>query len=108
MPTRIKKNSFIIIRVKENLTLKSDLSSLKSALMRCLGRGQTNFALSFTEKSYFFSHTISMLVECIDMVHKRGGMLGIVNPNNEILDLLHNIGFLEDRLTIFPTEDAVA
>jgi anti-anti-sigma factor len=103
----VDKNGCTILRVKEDLSAKSDLTTLKSAIKKHLSQGQYNLALAFTADSYFHTQTVSILVQCIEMVHKRGGMLGIVNPNSEILDMLNTIS-LDRLVNIYPSEDAVA
>jgi len=101
-----RKNGYEILRIQEDLSAKSDLSLVKAKIREYLSRGKVNLALAFTAKSYFHTQTISVLVQCIEMVHKRGGLLGIINPNEEIRDILRTIN-LDKLVRIFASEDSI-
>jgi len=101
-----RKNGYEILRIQEDLSAKSDLSLVKAKIREYLSRGKVNLALAFTADSYFHTQTISVLVQCIEMVHKQGGLLGIINPNEEIRDILRTIN-LDKLVRIFASEDSI-
>ena len=102
----IEKNGYIILRVEEDLSAKSNVQVLKSTIKKYLEQGQVNIAVMFTKNSFFHTQTISVLVQCIELVRERGGKLGIINPNTEIDDILHTIN-LNELVDIFSSEDEV-
>jgi anti-anti-sigma factor len=101
-----KRKDYVILRIQEDLSAKSNLAQLKERILGLLRKGQANIALSFTRNSYFHSQTIATLVQCIETVHEQGGTLAIVEPNEDIRDVLNTIS-LDKLVTIYPTEDAI-
>ncbi len=99
-------HDYVVLKVTEDLSAKSDLSQLKDEIKKLVGKGHVNIALSFTQNSYLHTQTISTLVQCIETVRERGGVLGIVNPNDDIRDVLNTIS-LDKLVQIFPCEEAL-
>ncbi|MBD3392533.1 MAG: STAS domain-containing protein [Chitinivibrionales bacterium] len=102
---RMRKNDCVILRVREDLSAKSNLAPLKAQIAELVRKDILRISLAFTESSYFHTHTIAILVQCIEIVHEKGGALGIINPNEEILDVLNTIS-LDKLVRIYATEDA--
>ena len=102
----INQNSYIVLQIKEDLSPKSDLTVLKDQIKAYLDSGSIKIALSFTEKSYFHTQTISALVQCVEYVNEKGGKLAIINPNAEIRDVLDTIS-LDKLVDVFPSIESI-
>ena len=104
--TTERKNGFVIIRITENLGLHSDISELKSIVSKILGGGEKRIALSFTLQSYLYTQSLSVLVQCLDMVNEKNGEFAAIKPNEDIYDALKAIG-ITAIVKVYPDEDAL-
>jgi anti-anti-sigma regulatory factor len=96
-------NGFQILKVKDPVNLGTDLADIRRLVDEYLGKGLHNIALSFTPDSYFYTKHISILVQCLERIKEAGGRLAVINPNDDILDVLKTIGFL-DLTSIYKSE----
>ncbi len=96
--------SYRLFSLEENLSLNSDISKLKELIYHALDEGIRSIALRFTEHSYLSTRTIAVLVTCFEEVKDRGGRLAIINPNEDILDVLGMID-LDRVVDYYPSEN---
>jgi anti-anti-sigma regulatory factor len=101
-----KRNGFQILRVNDPVNLRSDLGDLRKAVEEYVGQGVVNIALAFSKDSYFYTKHISILVQCLEMLKDANGTLAMIDPNEEILDVLRTIGFF-DFTKIYANDDEV-
>ncbi|MBD3392534.1 MAG: STAS domain-containing protein [Chitinivibrionales bacterium] len=101
---RYRKCDYFALRVTEDLGIRSDLSALKDAVVEYLEKGITRIAVSFTPHSFLNSEAVAVCVQCVEMVRDKGGTLGIIRPNAQILDILKITG-LEDLVQVFDSEE---
>jgi len=96
-----------IIRIKNDIGLKDDIGDLIGLVKEALQTGIANIALCFTQSSYFNTRSVSVLVQCHEILDEKGGHLSIVAPNPDLLDVLRTIG-LECSIAVFESESAIA
>ncbi|MBD3322621.1 MAG: STAS domain-containing protein [Chitinivibrionales bacterium] len=100
------RNGYHIFRIQEDLDADADLSLLKEMIREKVNQNISRIALVFTEKTYFYSATLSVLVQCLGIVKEQAGELAIVQPNDGILDTLRLTG-LSRMINIFNTENEI-
>ncbi|MBD3345818.1 MAG: STAS domain-containing protein [Chitinivibrionales bacterium] len=100
------KNGYHVFRIKEDLDADADLSVLKEMIREKVDQNASHIALVFTEGTYFYSATISVLVQCLGIVKEQAGELAIVQPNEGIQDTLRLTG-LARLITIFSSENEI-
>ncbi len=83
-------NGYVILHILEDIGTHSPLAPewLKTHVSRLLDRGVISVGLRFTEDTYFYSTTLSVLVECANLLKSSGGVLAVVSPNDKILEVL--------------------
>ncbi|HUI90647.1 MAG TPA: STAS domain-containing protein [Chitinivibrionales bacterium] len=99
-----KKNGYLVIRLKEDVGLNSDLTGLKSVIEQRLAQGARLIAIAFTPSSYLYTKSISVLIACSELIKDAGGRLAIVEANRDILDILSVIDF-DKVIKIFADEN---
>jgi anti-anti-sigma factor len=102
-----KKNGYLVFRLKEDVGLSSDLTKLKAAIGQHLARGARSIAIAFTQSSYLYTKSISVLISCLEMIKDVGGHLAIIEANRDILDILSVIDF-DKVIKIFASEADLA
>jgi anti-anti-sigma factor len=85
-------NGYQVFRIKEDLALGADFGALTHMVERAIKKGTVNIALHFTPRSYLYTPTVARLVEYYKLVQQHGGSLCIVQPNEEIVEVLKVIG----------------
>jgi hypothetical protein len=88
----VDRAGYRILRVKEDLTSDSDLTDLKTAVKLQIDDSVRNIAISFTEKSYFYSRTIAVLVQFLGLIKELEGNLAIIHPDAGKSKMLTLIG----------------
>ena len=101
-----QKNGYQVLSIKEDMTISSDVSELKMLVNGYLNRKVLHIALLFTKDSYLYTKSISILVQCLEMIREHGGSLAIINPNEDILDIMNTLDFSR-VIRIFPFEDDI-
>lgn len=101
------RHGYRVIRVTEDIVLTSDVGELREHLEKALQKGEKRVALGFTPNSYLYTEAIAVLVQCFELIQDAGGKLAIINPNEDILDVLRIAGFL-DLVAVVKTEDELA
>jgi len=96
-----------IIRVKNNLGLHDDIHELKDLVSAASAEGVTGIAVSFTLSSYLSSRSISILVQCFEVLKDRGGRLSIIAPNDDIRRALNTIG-IAGNVHVYESEADIA
>jgi anti-anti-sigma factor len=96
-----------VFSIEEDLGLSSSISQLKDQIAAALERGVRDVALRFSRNSYLSTRTIATLVNCFEDVKDRGGRLAIVDPNEDIVEILSMIDF-DKVVSFFPTEELLA
>lgn len=98
------KDDYCVVRVRDNVTLHSDLSRLKEIIAEKTDQGTTHIALRFTDSSYFYTKQIATLVFCLEKIREVNGTLALIAPNENILDVLKTVGFM-DFARVYDSED---
>jgi anti-anti-sigma factor len=99
-------NGYQVFRIKEDLALGADFGSLTALLDRALKKGRGKVAIHFTPRSYLYTPTIARLVEYYKLLSDKGGTLCLVQPNEEILQVLETIG-LTKLIRIVSSEEEI-
>ncbi|MBD3421248.1 MAG: hypothetical protein GF398_14125 [Chitinivibrionales bacterium] len=102
-----KRHGYKILRVKDDLGRETDFAELKNKVKECVDQGDTNVALAFTKESYFYTSSISGLVQCLGLVREKNGKLAIIQPNEGMLDTLRIVG-LGKLIDIYFSEDEIS
>jgi anti-anti-sigma factor len=100
------RKDVLIFRIKDDLTIDSDLSEIVSMVKAAVENGQYNIVLSFTQESYLCTRSIAVITQCRQMLEEKRGTLGIVATNGDIRDLLETIG-ISSLVRIYGKEDEV-
>lgn len=87
------RGRYQLFRVKEDLTVSSDISPLLALVKQKLNEGRIHIALWFTSQSFLYSKNIAVLVQCVEMIKDRHGELAVVKPNEDVMCALRLIGF---------------
>jgi anti-anti-sigma regulatory factor len=102
-----EKNGYHVFRFKEDVGLGTDLAGLKAVIEKYLTRGTRSVAIAFTQSSYLYTKSISVLIACSEMIKDAGGHLAIIEANRDILDILSVIDF-DKVIKIFASENELA
>ena len=100
-------HGFQVLRIKDDLSVNSDISEIKPIVHEYLQQGITKIALAFSRDSYLYTRSIAVLVQCLEMINERKGVLAIFQPNEDILDMLAAISF-DTRVLIALSENDLA
>jgi anti-anti-sigma factor len=100
---RYEKNGHMVLKVTEDLGIRSDLSGLRDAVTHYLEKGERNIAVCFTPNSFLSSRAVAVCAQCVGLVHERGGRLAIIRPNEQIRDLL-DITDLRSHVAVVESE----
>jgi anti-anti-sigma regulatory factor len=98
------KNGYEVLRIREDLSLHSNLSDLAAAIDTCIQRNALNVALIFTPASRLYTRTIKTIVDSYKRLLKSGGRLAIIGPSQEIYDVLATFG-LTALISVIPSEN---
>ncbi|MBD3320772.1 MAG: STAS domain-containing protein [Chitinivibrionales bacterium] len=93
-----------LFSINEDLTLNSDINALYPMIHQSLESGMHTIVLQFTQDSYLSTRTITVLVNCFEDVKDHEGVLAMINPNNDILDVLSMID-LDKSVKFYPSEE---
>jgi anti-anti-sigma factor len=90
-----KKNGYVILKVVEDLNIRSNIGELKDTVLEQVDKGNTFIALSFTPNSFLNSSGVSVCVVCVKHIRDAKGKLAIIRPNKQIKDILAITGITE-------------
>lgn len=96
--------TYTIFRIKDDLDSRSDLSEIYSMMKKYIANGHKQFAIGFSPRSYFYPHSISTVVKCAELLKIEGGILSIIEANNEVIDMISSIDN-ENFISVFKTEE---
>ena len=99
-------NGYQVFRIKEDLALGADFGALTARIEKAIKRGNEKIAIHFTPRSYLYTPTVARLVEYYKLLKDRGGILCLIQPNEEILHVLEMIG-LTKLIKIVASEDEI-
>ena len=100
------KNGYLVLRIMEDLTLRSDMSELRDIIGKKLSKGITHFAIAFTSRTFLFSKYITVLIQCRKMIQEHHGRLAVIQANDHVVETLNIIG-LDRSLEICADEQAL-
>jgi anti-anti-sigma regulatory factor len=87
---------YLLVNIREDLTIHSDPSRIKQIVAELRERGHTRIAIAFRPDTFTSSRLIAALVSCCQFMSRRDGELAVV-ANNErmqenfaILNVAHN------------------
>ena len=86
-------NGFHVIKINEDLDLKTDINEFSKMLEDHLKDGIHNIALIFSSNSILYTTALGILAHCFKLLHAKGGVLAIINPNDYIKNVLNIAGF---------------
>ncbi len=101
-----ERNGLLVFRIDEDLTVYSKFEKLSTLVKQALQQGKANIVFIFTPTSYLNTRLISNLVHYWNLAREHGGSLGLVRPNQDILDVLSTIGLLE-LMTVYASEEDI-
>jgi anti-anti-sigma factor len=85
-------NGYQVFRVSEDLALGADFGVLTKFIEKAVRKGQTKIAINFTPQSYLYTPTVARLVDYFKLLQQHKGTLCLVQPNEDILQVLDMIG----------------
>lgn len=88
-----KKNDYIILRIKDEFDLDSEISEVKKVIEEYIENNEINFAISLSPRSKLSSMSIGTILRCYQIIKEKGGKLAIIHPNKDDFDLLETISF---------------
>lgn len=100
----VKKKEIMVLRILENLDIKSDISDLQKVIEDIIEKGDVSIAVSLTPNSRLSSMSIGMLLRFYSILKEQGGKLSLVQPNKEDAELLKLLSFTS-VMEIFESED---
>ncbi|NLD99997.1 MAG: STAS domain-containing protein, partial [Fibrobacter sp.] len=80
-----------ILEVSGNLII-SQLDELRILISGYISQGETCIAVRFTDASYLYSGAIAVLISCFKLVKDIQGDLCLLEPKQEMLELLRQMG----------------
>ena len=98
------KGSYKVLRIKEDLSVNSDLTELRSIVNDYIAKGSKDFAFSFTKNSFLYTRSIAVLITCSELIKENNGRIAIIEANDDILDLLNLIDF-DSMIKVYPNEE---
>lgn len=87
------KDQFHIIKIKDVLNLTSKIDELEDKINTLLEQKKINIAIHFADESYLCSSSGAVLIRCWENIKDHGGLLALVNVNQDIRDFLNIIDF---------------
>ncbi|MBD3346042.1 MAG: STAS domain-containing protein [Chitinivibrionales bacterium] len=100
-------HGYQLLKIKKELNLNSDLTELRQIIEEYVEKGPINIALKFTDDSYLYTKSIASLVQSFEMVRDHGGKMAVINPNEDIIEVLNTVGFT-DLVKICKNEEELA
>lgn len=88
-----KKNDYLILRIKDELDLDTNVSELKKVIEDYIKENEDNFAISMSPSSNLSSMSIGVILQCYQIIKEKGGKLAIIHPNKDDFDLLETLKF---------------
>ena len=101
-----KKGIYQIVKVRDELSVISDLSELRFLIEGYLSQGITHIGVSFSDSSYLYSGAIAVLIDCFKKIKDSNGTLSIIEPNPEILGILKYLNITK-LIPICTSEDTL-
>ncbi len=99
-------NGYRVISVKDHIGVYTDIGELVTIVEQALQQNETWIAFSFTDKSYLFSNSIRVIMQCFELIKDNEGTLGLVRPNDDILSTF-NVLDLDKIIKVFPSLDEI-
>ncbi len=78
----------------------SQLEELRHLISGHISNGQTYIAIRFTDATYLYSGAIAVLISCFKQVKDMQGDLCLLEPKEEMVDLLKQMG-IDRIITIY-------
>ena len=88
-----KKNDYLIVKIKDDLRLDSNISELKIIIEDYIKENELNFAISLSPRSNLSSMSIGIILQCYQIINENEGKLAIIHPNQNDSDLLETLSF---------------
>ncbi len=86
-------SGFLIIEVLYDIGMNTNLDSLRRCILDKIASGTLLIALLFTPRTYLFTKSLSVIIQCLDPLRKNKGMLAILSPSIEMREMIENIHF---------------
>ncbi|MBD3391437.1 MAG: hypothetical protein GF418_05260 [Chitinivibrionales bacterium] len=100
----LRRDALCIVRVNEDTFGETDLAGLGRTVRGLVDEGATGIVLVFRPTCYPYSSVIASLVEYRQMVEKKGGVLTVVQPNEDFQYVLESMS-LGDGVKIVSSEE---
>jgi anti-anti-sigma factor len=85
-------NGYAVFDVQQDLGLGAEFSELTKKIEEALSKGQKKIALRFTADSYLYTPTLARLVNYYKIISEQGGVLCLIKPNENVLEVLDIMG----------------
>jgi hypothetical protein len=82
---------YILFRIKDDLDNKSSIQELLELVGKYVDNGQKYFAFGFSQNSFFYPSSISVVVQCCEMIKSADGYMSIIDKNADLEDMIESI-----------------
>jgi len=97
------KGNFKVIDVQGKIDRLKDSITLKSFIITLIEEGAKKIALNLSEVNYLDSGALNVLIYSNNALKKSEGELGLIEPNDYVMDVLEVVG-LTELIKIYPTQ----
>lgn len=82
---------YILFRIKDDLDNKSSIQELMELVRKYVDSGQKYFAFGFSQNSFFYPSSISVVVQCCEIIKAADGFMSIIDKNADLEDMVESI-----------------
>jgi hypothetical protein len=81
---------YILFRIRDDLDNKSRIQELLELVRKYVDNGQKYFAFGFSQNSFFYPSSISVVVQCSEMIKSADGFMSIIDKNADLEDMVES------------------
>jgi hypothetical protein len=82
---------YVLFRIKDDLDNKSRIQELLELVRKYVDNGQKYFAFGFSQNSFFYPSSISVVVQCSEMIKNADGFMSIIEKTADLEDMIESI-----------------
>jgi anti-anti-sigma regulatory factor len=105
------KNGYQILRIKEDLVYRTDVSEMQKLIDECIQNGLFNIAIAFSPTEHFYTPSIRILVQSHKAISPNGGKLALIAPRDDLVqdisEILKFLG-LANEILLLKSEDELS
>jgi hypothetical protein len=102
------KNGYQILRIKEELSYKTDVEKIQVIIDNCIKSRLNNIAISFFPNGHLYTPPIRLLVQSYRTISANKGKMAVIAPSKEMMEeiseILKLLG-LADKIALLRSED---